>query len=80
MDDQKNNEKQNNRKLHFLYLAIIFLLGGLCVYLATQYSGLKTIVAEREITITQVIQEREDVKTWFDLVDLDDHVTFGGKA
>jgi len=25
-------------------------------------------------------QEREDVKTWFDLVDLDDHVTFGGKA
>ena len=25
-------------------------------------------------------QEREDIKTWFDLVDLDDHVTFGGKA
>ena len=25
-------------------------------------------------------QEREDVKTWFDLVDLDDYVTFGGKA
>ena len=25
-------------------------------------------------------REREDVKTWFDLVDLDDHVTFGGKA
>ena len=24
-------------------------------------------------------QEREDVKTWFDLVDLDDHVAFGGK-
>jgi hypothetical protein len=23
---------------------------------------------------------REDVKTWFDVVDLDDHVTFGGKA
>jgi hypothetical protein len=23
---------------------------------------------------------REDVKTWFDLLDLDDHVTFGGKA
>jgi len=23
---------------------------------------------------------REDIKTWFDLVDLDDHVTFGGKA
>ena len=24
-------------------------------------------------------KDREDVKTWFDLVDLDDHVTFGGK-
>ncbi len=23
---------------------------------------------------------REDVKTWFDLLDLDDYVTFGGKA
>ena len=22
---------------------------------------------------------REDIKTWFDLLDLDDHVTFGGK-
>lgn len=25
-------------------------------------------------------QTREDVKTWFDYLDLDDHVTFGGKA
>ena len=25
-------------------------------------------------------KDREDVKTWFDVVDLDDHVTFGGKA
>jgi hypothetical protein len=24
-------------------------------------------------------KEREDVKTWFDLVDLDDHATFGGR-
>ncbi|MBA3651180.1 MAG: DUF5069 domain-containing protein [Chthoniobacterales bacterium] len=24
--------------------------------------------------------KREDVKTWFDLLDLDDHVTFGGQA
>lgn len=23
---------------------------------------------------------REDIKTWFDLLDLDDHITFGGKA
>ena len=25
-------------------------------------------------------QNREDIKTWADLLDLDDHVTFGGKA
>jgi hypothetical protein len=25
-------------------------------------------------------KEREDIKTWFDVLDLDDHVTFGGKA
>jgi hypothetical protein len=25
-------------------------------------------------------QTREDIKTYFDVVDLDDHVTFGGKA
>src|SRR4051794_31696760 len=25
-------------------------------------------------------KDREDIKTWFDLVDLDDHITFGGKA
>lgn len=24
-------------------------------------------------------KDREDIKTWFDIVDLDDHVTFGGK-
>ncbi|MEJ1974369.1 MAG: DUF5069 domain-containing protein [Lacunisphaera sp.] len=23
---------------------------------------------------------REDIKTWFDLLELDDHVAFGGKA
>ena len=23
---------------------------------------------------------REDIKAWMDLIDLDDHVTFGGKA
>lgn len=25
-------------------------------------------------------KSREDIKAWFDLLDLDDHVTFGGKA
>jgi hypothetical protein len=31
-------------------------------------------------SVDKFAQEREDVKTWFDLVDLDDHVAFGGKA
>jgi hypothetical protein len=30
--------------------------------------------------IAQFNKTREDVKTWFDLLDLDDHVTFAGKA
>lgn len=28
----------------------------------------------------KISQTREDIKTWADLLDLDDHVTFGGKA
>lgn len=30
--------------------------------------------------VGQLTKTREDVKTWFDYLDLDDHVTFGGKA
>ncbi|HKP03017.1 MAG TPA: DUF5069 domain-containing protein [Chthoniobacterales bacterium] len=30
--------------------------------------------------VAKFSKEREDVKTWFELVDLDDHVTLGGKA
>ena len=30
--------------------------------------------------VSQFSKTREDLKTWFDLLDLDDHVTFGGKA
>jgi len=30
--------------------------------------------------IAQFNNTREDVKTWFALLDLDDHITFGGKA
>lgn len=29
---------------------------------------------------SQIAPEREDVATWFDLLDLDDYVSFGGKA
>ena len=30
--------------------------------------------------VGSVAQDREDIKTWFDYLDVDDHVTFGGKA
>jgi len=30
--------------------------------------------------VGSVAQEREDIKTWFDYLDADDHVTFGGIA
>ena len=29
---------------------------------------------------SKVAQHREDIATWFDLLDLDDYVSFGGKA
>jgi len=29
---------------------------------------------------TKTAPQREDVATWFDMLDIDDHVTFGGKA
>ena len=28
----------------------------------------------------KIAPKREDIATWFDLLDVDDHVTFGGKA
>ncbi len=30
--------------------------------------------------VSKMAPAREDIKTWADLLDLDDHVTFGGKA
>ncbi len=30
--------------------------------------------------VAEYNKDREDVKTWFDLLDLDDYITFGGKA
>ena len=30
--------------------------------------------------VSSFSKTREDIKTWMDLIDLDDHVTFGGKA
>jgi len=33
-----------------------------------------------EELLSKFSKTREDIKTWADLLDLDDHVTFGGKA
>ncbi|HEU4718920.1 MAG TPA: hypothetical protein VFU15_13845 [Bacteroidia bacterium] len=63
----KEKEK-DNRRLHAIYLTIIFLLAGLCVFLSMQYRELKTVVATHEIKIEQVVKERDDVKS--DLEDL----------
>jgi hypothetical protein len=30
--------------------------------------------------VSQYTRTREDINTWFDMLDLDDHCTFGGKA
>lgn len=30
--------------------------------------------------VSELSKTREDIKTWFDYLDVDDHVTFGGKA
>jgi len=30
--------------------------------------------------VGQYTKEREDIKTWFEAIELDDYVTFGGKA
>jgi hypothetical protein len=30
--------------------------------------------------LAKLSQTREDIKTWADLLDLDDYVSFGGKA
>lgn len=63
MENQASQQKEKkNRSLHAIYLTIIFLLGGLCVFLAFQYKELRTVVATREITIEQVIKERSEVQ------------------
>ncbi|MBI3511157.1 MAG: hypothetical protein HY064_10875 [Bacteroidetes bacterium] len=64
MEDQPKKEKEKgNGKIHAIYLTIIFLLAGLCVFLSFRYKELKTIVATHEITIEQVVKERDNVKT-----------------
>lgn len=68
MTEPKNSEQQSNRKLHGIYLTIILLLGAACIYLVTQVREMKVLISENTTTITQVIQEREDVKS--DLEDL----------
>lgn len=57
----KPQREPNNRKLHAIYLVIIFLLAGLCGFLALQYKQLKTVVSVHEIQVQQVVEQKEDV-------------------
>jgi hypothetical protein len=63
MEEMKNNNQGNNKKLHMVYLLVIFLLGAACIYLVMQVRELKVQVVETTTSITQVIQERDDVKS-----------------
>ncbi len=61
MEEKKNNDQENNKKLHLVYLLVIFLLGAACIYLVMQVRDLKVQVVETTTNITNVIQERDDV-------------------
>jgi hypothetical protein len=54
-------KEQNNRKLHAIYLTIIFLMAGFSIFLSYQYKVLKTVVATKEIYVEQVVKEKDDV-------------------
>ncbi len=54
-----------------------------------QWSAIRTSAAPSDNESREFVNElvsaaggadREDIATWFDVLDLDDHVTFGGKA
>ncbi len=66
MDNQATTpaakEEKNNRKLHAIYLFIIFILAGLCAYMSFQYKELKTIVSTHEIKIETTIKEKDNVQ------------------
>ncbi|CAN5895337.1 hypothetical protein BH11BAC7_BH11BAC7_09140 [soil metagenome] len=64
------HKEQSNRKLHAIYLVIIVMLAGLCIFLSLQYKELKTIVATHEISIETIVKEKSDVQT--DLQELKD--------
>lgn len=63
MDEQKNKDKNNNRKLHIIYLFVIFALGGLCIYLVTEMRTLKTQIVQTTTTLNVVTEERDNVTT-----------------
>ena len=65
---QPEQEKRNNNKLHALYLTIIVLLAGGCVYLSLQLQSVKTLVSTREVTINQVVAQNDDIQA--ELADL----------
>jgi hypothetical protein len=62
MDEKATPQKEkSNRKLHAIYLTIIFLLAGLCIYVTMQYKQIRTVVSQRDIYVQQVIHEKDDV-------------------
>jgi hypothetical protein len=56
-------QQKSNRGLHAIYLTIIVILGGLCIFLGLQYKDLKTIVSTKEYTIEQVVSQKDDVES-----------------
>ncbi|HLG04216.1 MAG TPA: hypothetical protein VI731_11515 [Bacteroidia bacterium] len=71
MENKSATQKEeSNKRLHAIYLVIIFLLGGLCVLLAMQHKELKKTVATHEIRIEQIVKENVDVRS--DLEELRD--------
>jgi hypothetical protein len=63
-------KEKSNRRLHAVYLTIIFLLFGFCAFLAYQYKQLKVVFATHEIRVEQVVNERNDIQS--DLMELKD--------
>lgn len=54
-------KEKDNRRLHAIYLIIIFLLAGFCIFLSMQNRNLKTTMATRDITIETIVKEKDDV-------------------
>jgi hypothetical protein len=68
MDNTPQTEQRSNKKLHAIYLTIIFILLGLSGLLFFKFKEVQTLAHNQDVTIKQVVVERNDVKS--DLEDL----------